>query len=88
MVTSDILLIEVSHRVVVVLMSAAHNRPDLNAPIITYPEMNPDYLSVGLIEHFLCMRIRRWHQRGRRLVEDGSCQSVLTPGRGLLILFL
>lgn len=41
-VTSDNLLIEVSHRVVVVLMSAAHNGPDLNAPINTYPKMNPD----------------------------------------------
>lgn len=42
-VTSDIPLIEVSHRVVVVLMSAAHDGPDLNAPINTYPNMNPDY---------------------------------------------
>lgn len=42
-VTSDIPLIEVSHRVMAVLMSAAHNGPDLNAPINTYPNMNPDY---------------------------------------------
>lgn len=36
-------------------------------------------MSVGLIKHFLCIPlcIRRWHQRGGRLSEDGSCQSRL-----------